>query len=248
MIGIYDSGIGGITVLASLLKELPNEEYFYVADYQNAPYGDKTKDALEKIVTKNMDIFMQKRCKAIVIACNTAGTLKDTIRKKYDIPIIVIEPAIKMAYDRHKEKKTLILTTPYTAQSKSFHHLYKKYEMKDCKIFACKDLATLIEEGNEKKIKKYVKKLFLPYQDVEQVILGCTHYPLIQRQMKEILPQVMFYDGGLGTAKQTKRILARKKLLSISKIGTIHFFFTDQKDRTEKFQKVLDDYTNHGQL
>ena len=129
MIGIFDSGIGGVTVFKEILGELPNYEYVYYSDSKNNPYGDKFSDELIKITDSIVSYLVQMGCCVIVIACNTASAIcKDYLRRKYDIPIIAIEPAYKMVNDINKDGKTLVLATKGTLQSSKFKCLYNKYD------------------------------------------------------------------------------------------------------------------------
>ena len=128
-IGVFDSGIGGATVLTELVKVLPNEDYIYYSDSKNNPYGDKTQKEIIEICDNIVQFFIQKNCKAIVIACNTASAEAVTyLRKKYKtIPFIAIEPAYKMVYDYAYDEATLVMATKGTIESEKFNLLYKKY-------------------------------------------------------------------------------------------------------------------------
>ena len=201
MIGIFDSGIGGVTVLKEIIKLLPNEKYIYYSDSSNVPYGDKTEDEL-KIITSNVISFLIDRgCKLIVIACNTASTLSNYLRKKFDIPIVAIEPAYKMVYDYAYDKKTLVMATKRTLESSKFKKLYDKYNNHNTILLPCSGLADLIEEGNNEKIDYYLKEKIGKYKDIDCVVLGCTHYPLIKDNISNILGDVKFFDGGNGVSK-----------------------------------------------
>ncbi len=242
MIGIYDSGIGGITVLAPLLKLLPEKEYFYLADYEMAPLGTKKEEELRKIIFERTHFLIQKQCQLIVLACNTASTFVEEIRKQVSIPIIAIEPSIKVAYDHQKDEKTIVMATPYTLQSKKFKKLQETYPLQDITLLSCENLASWIEEGNDKKIKSYLQTLFKSYNKNQkiQIVLGCTHYPLIKKEIQEIFPNATISDGGIGVAKQVKTLVGKEIRDSN---GKITFFFTDGKDRTKQFKKVLKTYS-----
>lgn len=242
MIGVYDSGIGCVTVLSHLLKELPQEDFFCLADYQNCPYGEKTKEELEEIIMKNIQLLIDKKCKMIVIACNTASTFAATLRKKFQVPIIAIEPAIKMVNDFHPQEETLVLATPFTIQSEKFQHLMENFGNLKTHLIACPHLANLIEQENLSAIQEYLKQLLLPYREVKNIVLGCTHYPLIREEIRKILPNSSFYDGGLGVAKQTKRVLQEKGLETKKGSARITFYFTDGISREQKFLETLHTY------
>ena len=160
MIGIFDSGIGGVTVLKEIIKIMPNENYIYYSDSKNNPYGDKTDEEIFNMCDKIVKEFIKEKCKAIVIACNTASAkAASKLREKYPEEIIIaIEPAYKMVHDFAYEKPTLVMATKGTIESEKFHKLYEKYDNHKTYLMACKGLADIIEEGNEEKIQKNVCK------------------------------------------------------------------------------------------
>lgn len=208
MIGIFDSGIGGVTVLKEILKQIPNYHYVYYSDSFHNPYGDKTKLELLQIVNQVVQYLVNKGCQVIVIACNTASSIcKDYLRSKYDIPILAIEPALKLAYEEANQENTLILATKGTTHSEHFLELYHKYNNQHMIIYECVGLADLIEQNNVLEIKKYLKEHLGRYHNIQHVILGCTHYPLIKKEIKEVLGEVNFYDGSMGVANHLKQVL-----------------------------------------
>lgn len=158
-IGIFDSGIGGVTVLKEIIKVLPNENYIYYSDTKNNPYGDKTNEEVIKICDEITKYFIKRNCKVIVIACNTASAKASKyLREKYkDIEFIAIEPAYKMVHDYAYNEPTLVMATKGTIESEKFNILYNKYNNHKTKLLSCVGLADIIEEGNEEKIKKYLK-------------------------------------------------------------------------------------------
>lgn len=158
-IGIFDSGIGGVTVLNEILKILPNENYIYYSDSKNNPYGDKTDEEVIKICDEITKYFIKRNCKVIVIACNTASAKASKyLREKYkDIEFVAIEPAYKMVYDYAYNEPTLVMATKGTIESEKFNILYNKYNNHKTKLLSCIGLADIIEDGNEEKIKKYLK-------------------------------------------------------------------------------------------
>ena len=158
-IGIFDSGIGGVTVLREIIKVLPNENYIYYSDTKNNPYGDKTNEEVIKICDEITKYFIKRDCKVIVIACNTASAKASKyLREKYkDIKFIAIEPAYKMVHDYAYNEPTLVMATKGTIESEKFNILYNKYNNHKTKLLSCVGLADIIEEGNEEKIKKYLK-------------------------------------------------------------------------------------------
>ena len=218
-IGIFDSGIGGVTVLKEIIKVLPNEDIYYFSDSKNNPYGDKTDKEILEICNNIVEILLKENCKAIVIACNTASAkAAKMLREKYpEIPIIAIEPAYKMVYDFAFNKVTLVMATKGTIESEKFHKLYNKYDNHKTYLMACQGLADIIEEGNQEKIKKYLEENLSEYiGKVHNVVLGCTHYPLIQNEIKKVLGDVEFFNGAASVAKHLKDILKESDLVNNS--------------------------------
>ena len=173
-IGIFDSGIGGVTVLKEIIKILPNENYIYYSDSANNPYGDKTKEEVIEICDKIVQFLLSKGCKVIVIACNTASAKAVSfLRDKYKkIPFIAIEPAYKMVYDYAYDKPTLVMATKGTIESEKFNLLYKTYDNHKTELLECIGLANIIEEGNKEKIKKYLANILSEYRGkVQNVVL-----------------------------------------------------------------------------
>ena len=215
-IGIFDSGIGGITVLKEIIKILPNEQYVYYSDSKNNPYGDKPKEEIKKICDKICRHLLQKGCNVIVIACNTASAVSAKyLRNKYkDIPIIAIEPAYKMVHDYAPNGRTLVMATKGTIKSEKFNLLFKKYNNHKTKLLACSGLADIIEEGNNQKVEKYLEEEIGSLKGkIDNVVLGCTHYPLVQNEIAKILGNVKFFNGATGLAIHLKDVLKENNLL-----------------------------------
>lgn len=238
MIGIFDSGIGGITVLKEILKVLMDYHYIYYSDSINNPYGDKTQEELYIITENVVRELINRGCKVIVIACNTASALcKDVLREKFDVPIIAIEPAIKQAVDNSAIGKTLVMATKGTINSEKFLELYKKNNNDNIIVEACSGLADLIEQEKYDDIRKYLQE-HLKYQDIENVVLGCTHYPLIVDYIKEVLGEVNIYHGGFGVAKKLKQVVEEIGLDS-SQLKIEFIDSSNIKDRKARFFKIL---------
>lgn len=232
-IGIFDSGVGGISVLREAVKELPNEDFIYFGDSKNAPYGEKSVDKIKEMTFKITEKLIKRDVKAIVIACNTATSAAiDEIRETYNyMPIIGIEPALKPAIELNREGKIIIMATPVTLQEKKFITLMKKYE-NDAEIvpMPCAGLAEIVEEGNfeGEVIQDYLEEKFKDYKDkkIAAVVLGCTHYPFVKNVISKIISnKVPIIDGSSGTVKQLKRKLEKNNILNDGKEkGKIEIF------------------------
>ena len=213
-IGLFDSGIGGVTVLKECIKICSNFEYIYYSDSKNNPYGDKTKEEILNICYSICEYLKSVGCSIIIIACNTASAISvDYLRDKYkDISFIAIEPAIKVAYDKKELDGTLIMATKGTMDSDRFHSLYDKYHYDNFYLLSCSGLANIIE-SDYKKLEKYLEDNLSIYKDkVKSVVLGCTHYSLIKKEISNILGNVNFYDGNIGVVKQLKKIIEEKNI------------------------------------
>ncbi len=209
MIGIIDSGIGGVSVLREILKQGINANFIYYSDSKNNPYGDKSNDEVYSIVKDIVNFLLEKGCVAIVIACNTASAMcVKRLREEYpDTLFIAIEPAYKMVHDYNPKGKTLVMATKGTLASEKFLALFNKYDNNRTILLPCSGLAELIEEGNEVKIDRYLDDNLSRYKDIDNVVLGCTHYPLIKDNIRKVLGDVKFFDGSLGVSKELVRQL-----------------------------------------
>jgi len=242
-IGIFDSGLGGLSVLKELLKILPNEDYLLYEDSLNNPYGDKSEKELLTITSNIVDYLLEQDCKIIVIACNTATTsCMESLRKMYPNTIFVgTVPAIKVAYDCNY-KNTIILSTPYTSKSKRVQELIHDYKNLDQEIFLVsgENLAHLIELNDIVSIRLLLNKLLLPFKGkVDSIVLGCTHYPLIKEEIQNVLPGVSLLDGGSGVAREVKRQLECKNLLNPSKNGSIEIINSSSSSLVKRSYEIL---------
>lgn len=242
-IGIFDSGIGGVTVLKEIIKVLPNENYIYYSDSKNNPYGDKSKEELISICDNIVNFLLSKSCKIIVIACNTASAIAIKIlRKKYPkIKFVGIEPAYKMVHDYNPQGETLIMATKGTIESEKFNMLYEKYNNHKTYLMPCIGLADIIEEGSKEKINKYLKDNLEQYNNkVKNVVLGCTHYPIIKNEISDVLGNVTFFEGSGKLAIHLKDVLEKEKMLNDKVSKNIKFVDTsDFKQKEKNFWNFL---------
>lgn len=223
-IGFFDSGVGGLSVLKEAISIMPNENYIYFGDSQNAPYGTKKIDEVKRLTFNAVEFLYKKNAKAIVIACNTAtsAAILDLREKYTDIPIIGIEPALKPAVKLNRKGSIIIMATPMTLREKKFKELMYKYK-DECNIvpMPCAGLVEFIEngvlEGNE--IESYLKDKFKDYKkdDISSIVLGCTHYPFIKETLAKVVgEEIPLIDGGCGTSHELKRKLEEKGILNNS--------------------------------
>ena len=226
-IGVLDSGLGGISVLRELVKLMPGEDFIYYGDSANAPYGTRTPEEVINLTKKDVEFLLERGAKAIVVACNTATSVAiKELRAAYEevLPVIGIEPALKPAVKAKEHSKVVVMATPMTLSQTKFNSMMHIYE-DDANIIKmpCPGLVEYIESGvlDGPVLDAYLEKQFAPYDkaEIDAVVLGCTHYPLIREVIQKHLPGVFVYDGGFGTAKQTKRRLAERGLLSDRESG-----------------------------
>ena len=234
-IGVFDSGIGGLTTLKEIRKLLPNEDYIYFADSVNNPYGEKTTEELFDITKNIVDFLIQEKVKLIVIACNTATTkCVNLLRDAYPNMLFVgTEPAIKVACDSNS-KNILVLATPVTINSERTKELINNFkrENQNITLIKCDKLANAIETNDNKLIDKLLHEYLDEYKDkkIDTIVLGCTHYPLIKKNIKKILPKVTLVDGNKGVARRVKYLLERNKLLNPkTKKGKVTFIQTKKE-------------------
>lgn len=218
-IGVFDSGVGGISVLRRLLEVLPNEKYLYFGDSINAPYGVRTEEEVYQLTLAAMEKMVARGIKAFVIACNTAtSAAQERLQKVYpDIPVIGIEPAIAEGVRLFPKGHIGALATPGTLKGKRFLENKARLEG-DCRITAipAPGLMELVEaeKGDSPEAVALLTPLLAPYQDLDALALGCTHYPFAEKSVRAVVGDgVKLLDGAVITARQTKEILTARGLL-----------------------------------
>ena len=240
-IGFFDSGIGGVTVLKECIKLNPNFEYIYYSDSKNNPYGDKDIEELNIITDNITNKLINEGCKIIVIACNTASCeCVSMLREKYkDISFIAIEPAIKIASDLNSNG-CLIMATKGTIDSDKFKLLFDKYHKDNYYLLPCVGLANMIENNEIEELSIYLKEHLLPYKDkVSSVVLGCTHYPLIKKEISDVLGKVSFYDGSIGVAKRLNSVIKENNYIGNKNIITFYDSSNDE-NKEKRFYEILE--------
>ncbi len=212
-VGVFDSGVGGISILQGLVRELPHERFLYFGDSAHAPYGEKTPEQVLSLSRSIVSDLVHAGCKAIVIACNTAtSAAADVLREEYtELPIVGVEPALKPAVLAERHGRVLVMATPMTVRLEKFQQLLQEWgDVAHVDAVPCWGLAARIERGNldAPDVVELIRELVGEYAHcTDAVVLGCTHYPFVAAQIREVLGEVPFFDSALGTARQLGRRL-----------------------------------------
>lgn len=246
-IGIFDSGIGGLTVLKEAVKLLPNEDFLYYADTKHVPYGTKPKDEVRRYIFDAADFFAGKGVKALVVACNTATSIAiNDLRKRYSFPIIGMEPAVKPALEKVDHRRILVLATPITVSEKKLHDLVVKLDSEQTvDLHALPVMVEFAEKFifDEDIIIQYLLDEFAKYdlREYSAVVLGCTHFIFYRKHFMKILPQgVEIIDGNIGTVNRLMTLLENRKLGCGSK-GSLEFYCSGDKDTDDsKYRRYLE--------
>jgi glutamate racemase len=219
-IGIFDSGVGGTSIWKEINRQMPLEHTLYLSDTKHAPYGAKSKEEIIALAIKNTEYLLQRNCKIIVVACNTATTNAIAhLRAHYSVPFIGIEPAIKPAALQTKTNTIGILATKGTLNSALFAQTSQKLG-RNIKIIEQigTGLVTAIENGKleSEEMTQLLQQHLLPMvaQNIDCLVLGCTHYPYLIPQIRKMIgPKIQIIDSGLAVAKQTHKVLSEAGLL-----------------------------------
>ncbi len=217
-IGVFDSGVGGISVLAALRRELPHERFVYFGDTLHAPYGTRTPEEVLTLTRGALGGLLEKGCKALVIACNTAtAAAAATLRSEWpDLPIIGMEPALKPAALMRHGGSILVLATPMTLRLDKFRRLYERYG-EGAVPLECPGLVERVEAFDFEGAEEYLRDRLADHLDPapDAVVLGCTHYVFLRPVLGRILPAATaVVDGNEGTARQLRRVLSKRDLLN----------------------------------
>jgi len=249
-IGLFDSGVGGLSIWKAVQQLLPNENTIYLADNKNMPYGDRTKDEIIALSEKNTEFLLENNVKLIIVACNTASTNAiPHLRRKYKIPFIRIQPAIKPAGLQTKTGKIGLLATKGTLKSNMLEELKQIIPVKDVEIIGQvgKGLVEIIEQDKSSSdesfdlLTQYLRPMM--EENIDQLVLGCTHYPFLIPQIRKIVGNgVNIIEPSFAIARQTKRVLQESGLLNQqSKFGA-HLFYANKDIRI--LSGILKDYAN----
>lgn len=230
-IGLFDSGVGGLTVLKAFLKYHPNNEYIYYGDTLNVPYGNKTKEELYSCVTKIIDYLKEKKVDIIIIACGTvSANLYDRLKQEVDIPIYSIISEAKKYIEEKKYKRTLVMATNATIKS----HVFKNEINGRVIEVPCPKLVPIIESKDYSNLDEVLDEYLGSINNIDSLILGCTHYPIIKEQIKnKVGNNVDIIDLG--------ELLAKKIIINDSYKKLDLFFSKKSEKLDENVNKILND-------
>jgi glutamate racemase len=220
---LFDSGVGGTSILKEIVARLPNEHFIYLADSRNAPYGERTPQEIIDLSIKNTELALGLEAKLIVVACNTATTNAiKYLRTHYSLPFIGIEPAIKPAASNSEVKRIGVLATKGTLSSELFKQTSETFAQGiEVVEVVGKGIVEAVEGGwtTDQTFVKQLQEQLQPFmeEEIDYLVLGCTHFPYIIPQLKKLLPShVTIIDSGRAVAKQTEAVLEKNKLNNLS--------------------------------
>ena len=253
MIGVFDSGIGGLTLLHEIIRHLPNEQYCYYADTENVPYSTKSEEQIKEYVENAVNYFLQRKVKTIVLACNTATNVCiEDLRSRLSIPIIAIQPAVKVAVDNDKSvinsqrKNILVCATPITLRSVRFQRLVDSLNAdKIVERMALPELVKLAEREEFGRLAEdYISKTLqqIDISKFSSIVLGCTHFTYFEPIFYKLAPQLSIFDGNEGTARHLKNILGKLNLISIKGVIPFSVEYIESGKPTqnsERFQRYI---------
>lgn len=249
-IGVFDSGIGGLTVVKEIMQQLPAEDIIYFGDTARVPYGNKSKETVITYSRQIVKFLQNKQVKSILIACNTASAFAlETLRHEFSLPLVgVVKPGAKAAADATKEKRIGIIGTEGTIKSGVYEDFLKKTNP-DIRVFAtaCPLFVPLVEEGwisdpiTKLIAERYLEKL--KEKQIDALVLGCTHYPLLQKELQEVMgPLVTLVNPAYESAKSLKYVLEEYNLLKEPEqtvSPTHHFYVSDNADTFRHFANSI---------
>ncbi len=247
-IGVFDSGMGGISVLKELVRLMPNENYLFFGDSAHAPYGIRSVEEVKYLTLQATEHLLERGCKAIVVACNTATSAAiTTLRARWqEMPIIGLEPALKPAVLACPDGRVLVMATPLTLREHKFAALMQRYQQQATILTQpAPDLVEFVEraELDSAELLHYLCMLLRPYieEPVDSVVLGCTHFPFAQAMIREALGYpVRFFDGGAGAARETARLLARAELRNpVAEAGKVEFETSGKREERLPLFRIL---------
>lgn len=244
LIGFFDSGVGGVSVLHEAVKLLPNEHFLFYGDNLHAPYGPRPLEEIRALSAAGIDVLLSRDVKAIVIACNTAtSAYAETLRAAHpELPIVGMEPALKPAHFARHGGKVIVLATAATLRLEKFKRLMRLYG-DDAITVVGQGLVELVESGrtHSPEASSQVKALLSPYRDmqIDAIVLGCTHYPFLRDAIQGLFPQAGIFDGLGGTAMRLKYLLDHNGLRSDDTSGSVEYLSSAGPSSVALMQKLM---------
>ena len=238
-IGVFDSGIGGLTVLQEIIQTLPKENTVYLGDTARAPYGTKSVETVLRYSYENSEFLIEKGVKVVVVACNTSTAIAlGQLRSRLNLPVVgVIEPGVRRAIKSTKNKKVGVIGTEATIQSGAYTHALKAVDA-SIEVYsrACPLFVPLVEEGwTDNEVVEMTAKAYLQgfkQSGIDTLVLGCTHYPLLKKAIRNFLGRrVRLVDSAEETAKEVESMLKADSSLRKNGKGAHSFFVTDAPER-----------------
>lgn len=246
-IGVFDSGLGGLTVLAELIYLLPNENYIYVGDTARVPYGSRSKETIQKYSLEIAHYLVKKNIKLLVVACNTSSSYAlDILTKSFSIPILgVIEPAIQSFFTNSHNTSVAVIGTRATINSKTYPEKIRNIDP-EILVYskACPLFVPLVEEDMIQHqvtygvIKEYLQEIV--DKNIQDILLGCTHYPLLKKAILKVYPHLNLIDSSIESAKYVQKLLIEKNLENKTKENkTVEILLTDITERVPILEKLF---------
>ena len=248
-IGIFDSGIGGLTVLKAIMKKLPNENLIYFGDTARLPYGTKSSSAVKAYSLEIARFLVRKKAKIIVVACNTASSnALEFLKKRIRLPIVgVVLPGVRYALSKAGERKFGVIGTEATIKSESYKRMLNKFSDIPIKVYqrACPLFVPLVEEGwlNNKIARDTVSFYLKNFKSLklDVLILGCTHYPLLKDLIRKVLgPEILIVDSAKAAAEEVAALLKQKGISASRKIrGSRTYYVTDSPEKFKQLARAF---------
>lgn len=228
LIGFFDSGVGGISVLHEARRLLPREHFLFYGDNRHAPYGPKPLEQIRALSAEGIGYLIDRGVKAVVIACNTAtSAYAEIIRSEHpELPIVGMEPALKPAHFARHGGEVIVLATEATLRLSKFERLMDLYGDDAINVVG-RGLVELVESGRaqSEEAEQALRDLLAPYLDrqIDAIVLGCTHYPFLRGPIQRLFPGAALFDGREGTALRLKFLLEKNGLLTPGRAGSVEY-------------------------
>ena len=245
LIGFFDSGVGGISVLHAARRLMPNERFLFYGDNANAPYGHRSLEEIRALSAAGIQVLLDRDVKAIVIACNTAtSAYADIIRaRRPDLIIVGMEPALKPAHFARHGGQVIVLATDATLRLEKFERLMALYG-RDVIPVVGEGLVALVEGGkaDTPEAEERLRELLGPYRDrqIDAIVLGCTHFPFLSAPIRRLFPGAQLFDGLEGTANRLKSLLEAHGLRSDDRPGSVEYLSSGGEASVELMKRLME--------